>query len=375
MESSWDLIIIGAGLAGSSSAWHLSKASVGRILLLEQERLAGTQATAQNAAMIRALSGEPSLASFAEAGQAFWNDLPQELEIPHAFRPVGSLLLVSEPASLARLQAEVIGASERGLEVCWMQPDELTERYPLLGDCPVLGAAWTARDGIADPSALNEAWLSGARARGIRMDFSKAVRRLEIQDERVRGVFLQDGEILRARSVLVAAGAWAGQLLAKSGLSDHGLRPHRRHLFCTVVDRRIADDHPFVWHLDRNAYFRPESGGFLFSACDETVVSPGPAETEPGIESFAHERLQSVFPFLSELPLKRYWAGLRTFGPRPAFLLGPDESTPGLLHASGLGGHGVTCAPEVGRRLAQSWDGSSWSGARSNGVGGSVSTV
>jgi D-arginine dehydrogenase len=355
MESAWDLIIVGAGLAGSSSAWHLSRRLRGRVLLLEREPLAGTQATAQNAAMIRALPGVAGLARFTEAGQAFWNNLPEELGIPYAFRPVGSLLLASDPATLAALDTEVAQARLRGLDCRMVSPDELRASYPLLRECPMLGAAATVGDGIADPSALNEAWLSGARSRGVRVDLGRGVQRLSFESGRLDGVLLEDGETLHASTVLVAAGAWAGRMLTDSGLSDHALRPHRRHLFCTIEDSRIPEDHPFVWHLDLQAYFRPESGGFLFSACDQTEVAPGPAETAPGIEEFAHERLQSVFPFLSEIPLKSHWAGLRTFRPGAQFLLGPDRETPGLLHASGLGGHGVTCAPEIGRRLAEAW--------------------
>ena len=355
MQSDWDLIIVGAGLAGSSSAWHIAQHAQERILLLEREPWAGTQATAQNAAMIRALPGQADLSPFAEAGQAFWNRLPDELVIPYAFRPVGSLLLASEPATLSALETEVEQARLRGLDCRIVDAPEIRAEYPLLRDCPLLGAAFTAQDGIADPSALNEAWLSGARGRGVTLELSRGVQRLLVDDGRIQGVQLRDGQLLSAPAVLVAAGAWSGQLLAGSGLRDHELRPHRRHLFCTVEDPRIPEDHPFVWHLDHQAYFRPESGGFLFSACDETEVDPGPAETEPGIEAFAHERLQAVFPFLSEIPLKRHWAGLRTFRPGAGFLLGPDPEIPGLIHASGLGGHGVTCAPEVGRRVAQAW--------------------
>jgi len=355
MEAAWDLIIIGAGLAGSSCAWHLSRKGAGRILLLEREAMAGTQATAQNAAMIRALCGVPQLSAFAKAGQAFWNAPPAEFDLADAYRAVGSLLLVSQPASLAALRLEVDQARARGLDCCMLSPAELRERSPLLQDCPILGGAWTPGDGIADPAALNAAWITGARARGVCVQLSRGVSRLMLREGRIHGVVLDDGERLRASQVLVAAGAWAGQVLSESGLSDHGLIPHRRHLFCTLENDRIEEDHPFVWHLDLHAYFRPESGGFLFSACDETQAAPGPPEVAPGIEAFAYDRMQGVFPFLSELPLKRYWAGLRTFGPRPGFLLGPDEDTEGLLHASGLGGHGVTCAPEVGRRLAEAW--------------------
>ncbi|MEZ5987842.1 MAG: FAD-dependent oxidoreductase [Planctomycetota bacterium] len=350
--SSFDVVVIGGGIAGASVAWHAARRGL-RPLVVERAQAPGTQATAQNAAMIRGLAGNPALRPLAREGAAFWRALPAELGLEHGFRTTGSLLLASTEESWARLSGEAMTAVLAGgrHELC--DAVELRRRFPLLADTPMLGGVLSPGDGVADPAGLCAAFLRGAERRGGRLTCGREVAGLDVVGGRVRGVVLADGERLAAARVVNAAGAWAGALDRGAGLSDHGLVPHRRHLFCSVEVDGTSPDHPFVWHLDHEAYFRPEGGGYLFSACDQDPVEAGPARMADGIEERAAARLGRVFPFLVGLPLRRAWAGLRTFRRGGAFVLGPDAEVEGLHHAAGLGGHGVTCCGPVGRIVAE----------------------
>ncbi len=352
------VVILGAGLAGSSVAWALTRAGQGEapnVVVLEREAAAATHASAQNAAMVRSLVFESAISPFALRGTRFWNELPAELDGAGMFRRTGSLLLASEPATVARLQSAVERARAYGLAPEMWTRGQCRERFGLLRDTPILAAAYSPDDGVADPVALVDRLLTRARARGAELQLGAEVARMMVERRVVRGVELAGGRLVEADSLVLAAGAWAGPLRRAAGLDDHGLKAHRRHLFSSVdasVLSGLRPDDPFVWHLDLQAYFRPEGSGVLFCACDEEVVAPCRPEVATGIEQLAEQRFRTVFPFLSDLAIQRTWAGLRTFTPDTSFVLGRDPQTQGLFDAIGLGGHGVTCAIPAGEQVA-----------------------
>jgi glycine/D-amino acid oxidase-like deaminating enzyme len=349
--SSRRCIVVGAGVAGSSVAWHLARRGHD-VLVLERETAAATHASAQNAGMVRALVFEASIAPLAMAGARSWNRLPAELARPGSFRRTGSLLLASEASTVLRLAACVAAARQVGLEAEIWPRARCLQQVPWLDRTPFETAAWCADDGVADPVGLVDGCLSAARRHGASVRTGCEVTRVVVESGRARGVELAGGEVVSAPSVVLAPGAWAPGILRQLGLDDRGLVPWRRHLFCTVPAPGIDSTTPIVWHVDRHAYVRYESGAFLFSACDEVASAPGRPAVAPDIAAFAQERIGQVFPQLCELPIARVWAGLRTFRRQGGFVLGADGQVAGLFLAAGLGGHGVTCAGPVGARVA-----------------------
>ncbi len=355
---SYDCIVLGAGLAGTSVAWHLSRCATDlRILILERENAAGTHASAQNAAMIRALVGEDELVPFATAGTRFWNQLPDELNWPGVFNKTGSLLLASEESTLELLKRRVAEAADHGLHAEIWSPQKCRAVFPALAETPFLAAAYCADDGVGDPQALIDGFLAAARQRGVEYRRKTEVHSLHCENGRIAGVKLASGETLRADRVVLAAGAWSPALMQKAGVEDRGLQPHRRHLFVTGPAAQhvegLCKQTPIVWHLDLQVYLRWETGGLLFSACDEDAYPACRPDVDNDIETFVEERVGKAFPFLLDLPLSNSWAGLRTFTPNHEFVLGAEAELPGLYYATGLGGHGVTCAAPAGGRVAQ----------------------
>lgn len=354
----YDCIVLGAGLAGTSVAWHLSRWAPGkRVLILERENAAGTHASAQNAAMIRALVCEEELTPYSTAGTHFWNDLPEELNWPGVFHKTGSLLLASEADTLQLLERRVATAVDAGLHAEMWSPSRCAEAFPNLSETPVVGAAYCADDGVGDPQALIDGFLSSARRRGVEYRRKTEVDSIYCEDGRVAGVRLASGALIPSKRVVLATGAWSPDLMQKVGVADRGLRPYRRHLFVTgpVADlvKGLSKQTPIIWHLDLQVYLRWETGGLLFSACDEDPYPASRPEVDNDIDPFVEERVSKVFPFLLDLPLVNSWAGLRTFTPSHEFLLGKENELPGLFYATGLGGHGVTCAAPAGGQVAR----------------------
>lgn len=298
-------VIVGAGLAGAATAWHLRRAGVTDVVLLERERVPGVHSSGRNAAMLREAMDTPALRPLAaESAPHLRSGALAE------FRATGGLLV------------------GRGTS-------PVSERVP-----PARGQAlWCPNDGVVDVAALLQRYLEGA---AVRYDclvegFTETAHGLRIRTSR--------GPI-DCETLVNAAGAWAGLL------GDLPLQPKNRHLFVSEHDADIDPAWPFVWHLDAGYYLRPESGGWLLSACDETDAAPGDYTHDAAVLEDLSEKMRSWQPDLADLRIARTWVGQRTFAPDRLPVIGFDPGRPRVFHVAGLGGHGVTLSWSIGRRAA-----------------------
>ena len=144
-----------------------------------------------------------------------------------------------------------------------------------------------------------------------------------------------------------AAGPWAGTL------GNLPLTANNRHVFVTPPMNNIDPDWPFVWDLDCGFYFRPESGGLLLCACDETPAGPGDYSEDPQVAVELAKLVKTCQPGLGELRIMRSWVGQRVFAADRRFVIGYDPRDRRIFHVAALGGHGVTTSPAVGALAAR----------------------
>ncbi len=355
-------IVVGGGIAGASVGWHLqrgqrsqTRGAQARVMVLEKESSFGRHATSQNAAMIRGLAGEAWIRPLSLEGQGFWNRGTAHLAVPKgAFRKTGSLLLASQETTAKELQRWVLQAKRLGVPAAFWDAEQCRRAAPCIQGSPLIAGAFCPDDGIADPLLLTEAFLKSMVLQGGILKLDTQVQSIQVDRGRVRGVFLSDGRFLDADALVIAAGAWSPGFLRTLGLSDRGIGVFKRHIHCSMDGAELMKDSPgFIWHLDLQAYVRVEGEGLLFSACDAEACEPGIPQEDPTLLEKVSERLTLCFPFLQDLPISRFWAGLRTYRPDHRFLLGEDPEIHGLFHATALGGHGITCAAPVGRIVSE----------------------
>jgi glycine/D-amino acid oxidase-like deaminating enzyme len=300
-----EFLILGAGLAGASTAYHLRRRGVTDLLVVDQAEAPGVHSSGRNAALIRVRVPDPDVSKLARRGVEI---LRGEDLAP--FRETGSFL---------------IGHGK----------DDVSRWFP-----PARGKGlWCPQDGVVEVAALLENYL-----REIDVRFGVEVLAMEARGERV--VARTRDESIVARWVVNAAGAWAARF------SDLPLSPTNRHLFITPPRTDIDPDWPFVWDDEHGLYFRPESGGLLLCACDEVPATPGDYREDSAVLDRLGELVATHQPGLGELSIMNQWVGQRTFAPDRKFLIGPDPHRPGVFHVSALGGHGVTCSPAIGELAA-----------------------
>jgi len=345
------IAIIGGGIAGATTAYHLAQRGARHISLLERERTCGYHASGRNAAMIRQVTSSLPVTAMAREGALFFIHPPSDWEVPLAFRQTGSLLLASGSA-MAELDRFVAVAATFEIPVELWNRNQAVSRVPVLQDALLDGALWSPTDGVIDVHALMEGYLHGMRSAGGQVRTDVTATGFRLRGGRIAAVETGDGPI-PADIVINAAGAWASEIGRMAGAASLPLRPCRRHLFSTGPAEGVDPEWPFVWDVAHEFYFRPESGGLLFSPCDEEEFAPSDAPADPAFQVALAEKLHQFAPRLLEFSIQTGWAGLRTLTPDGRFVIGWDPLIENFFWVAGLGGHGVTTSPAYGKLAAQ----------------------
>lgn len=346
LPSETGFVIIGAGVAGAATAWALARRRGGPGLLLEQEGAPGMHASGRNAAIAHQLEHDPIILTLAVRAMQRLRALDDGRG--ELLSSVGGLMLAGKAGeeSMTVMHQRM---REAGLHSELMAPVQARARFGCLDLVAFETVLWCPSDGVLDIHTLLTRYLDDAKAGGFPVHTGCRVDDLLIEGGRVRGVRVADRTI-RAGVVVDASGAWAGRL--GRGATRLPLRPLRRHLFVTGPLSFVDRTWPPTWAIEREYYFRPESGGLLLSPCDEAEAEPGVPPTDPDAATLLAEKLAAGAPALADVTIRRSWACLRTFTADRRPVIGPDPDLPGLFHVGGLGGFGMTTSAAVGELAA-----------------------
>lgn len=347
MDTPFETLIIGGGIAGLATAWHLAQRGQRDVLLLEREANLGTQSSGLNAAILRTLGPDPLTTSVAQRSAAFLRSPPQGFTDVPLVDACG-LILLGNGASAGELRRWLAYAEPGTVQE--VDRRQVHEMAPHLSDDWSL-ALYMANEGRMDIAALLDGFSRGARRGGVQIRTQAAVQELLTSGSRVLGARLEDGEEVHAGQTVLAAGGWAGRLGAAAG-SHVTLRPTRRHLMITAAQRPSGMRLPVAWYLSQEFYCCAESAGLLLSACDEDEVDPDQCVVDPRIRERIAEKATRLLPGHADAGERNLWCGMRTLTADGRFAVGPDPEVQGLFWAAGLGGHGMVCGPEVGKLAA-----------------------
>jgi D-arginine dehydrogenase len=347
----YQVIIIGGGIAGASFAYFLSERGVTDVLLLEKEEAPGYHATGRSAAVLCRIQLVPVVLDLLVVAADFLFNPPEGFSQYPLIRQNGILIaLVGETWSAFQQLVPMFEEREVPLEL--LTPQQAAQRVPVLNPEALDGAAHLPEDGHLDVNELLANYLRVAKSRGVEVRPRCEVTGITTEGGRCSGVVTPAGE-LRAQWVVNAAGAWAGQIAGLASASPVSLTPMRR---CAVTfaapDGVDVSNWPMVGSEDHKLYFEPDAGGLLMSPMDEHPMEPCDAQPDDLAIAEGMERLKTLAPAIVPRALKSKWAGLRTFAPDRAPVVGPDPLRPGFFWLAGQGGTGIETSPALGRLAA-----------------------
>jgi len=343
----YDFIVVGAGIAGASTAYELAKR--GRVCIIEAEARPGVHATGRSAAVFSPSFGGREIGAITRASRAFFERPPAGFCEHPLLQKRGGLLIASQEQR-ARLEERVDALRIAGGSVTLVDARQAIASVPLLRADYVAAAALDNDVLDIDVHALLQGFMRGARAAGATLITGKPVTGIERRQE-AWSIELGDGP-LTAPVLINASGAWADQVATASGAATVGLLPLRRTALLIDVPAGVdIREWPAVIDVDEQFYFKPEAGKLLLSPADETPSSPGDAHSDEMDIAIAVDRLQKALD-LEVLRVPHSWAGLRTFSPDRVPVIGFDGKVPGLFWCAGQGGYGIQTSPAMGRIAA-----------------------
>jgi glycine oxidase len=348
----FDVAIVGGGIAGLAVAWRAQQRGL-RTVVLERGQLAHG-ATHVAAGMLAPISearvGERGLLALSQASldryPAFVEELRAASGADPGYSPCGTLLVARDRDEAEALERELAEREALGLPVERLLASEARRREPALA--PALRLALDIPgDHAIDPRALSVALVAAVERAGGTLRERAEVGRVAVADEQVEGVELSGGERVHADRVVIAAGAWVGQL---DGLPRHARIPIRP-VKGQIMRLRDPAGPGLLTRVIRMqpGYLVPRGDGryVLGATMEEQGFDIAP--TAGGIFELLRDAIELV-PGVSELEIEEVAAGLRPGTPDNAPVLGPGTSS-GLHWAAGCFRHGILLAPIVADAL------------------------
>ena len=336
-----DVLIIGAGIAGASLAWRLSRA--GRsVLLLEREAQPGTHSTGRSAAMFMESYGPPGVRALTRASRAFYLNPPAGFADQPLLHPRHALF-VATPAQRSALAALRDELAATGTALKLLNAEQLAQAAPALKP-DLFEQAMLDVDGYdIEVDTLLQGFLRGARQAGTRVLTSAVPTQAGRMGDAWR-VALSSGETVQARTVVNAAGAWADEVAALFGAAPLGIEPRRRSAFTFRPPEGVdVSNWPMVADVDETWYFKPDAGQLLGSPANADPVAPHDVQPEEFDIALGIHQIQEATTLEIRRPTAT-WAGLRSFVRDGEIVIGFDGALPGFFWLCAQGGYGIQSA-------------------------------
>lgn len=334
-----DVVIIGSGFAGAATAFHLSSSFSGSILVIDKEPVPGFHASGRNASLVRHSVEVPEIRRIVAVSSKAYRQQQAET----GFTPSGSLLLGT------RDQLDAVRETTL-FDSFYDDPEKVRQQIQLLRNHDFEAVLHTPSDGVMDIARLLQFYLGKAQGRGVR--FSLDCMLTGVEGSGPFRLQTSQGQI-EADYLINAAGAWAPAVARMAGAADLPLTPLKRHLFVLDTPADLDSRWPFVWSLDQNFYFRPESGGLLFSVCDEEVSGELEPTVNPDISQAIVNLVWEQLPALREAAQRHVWSCFRTISADGSFVIGWDYKVDRFFWVAALSGHGMGGSWGIGKLAAQ----------------------
>lgn len=342
-----DVVIVGGGVMGASTAFHLAEAGVSAVLIERSDLASGS--TVKAAGGVRAnFSDELNIAlglRSLDAFEAFAERPGQDIDLHQP----GYLFVLTRPEDVELFEASVALQNSMGVESRMLTPGQAKELSPYLNTDDVLAAAYSPRDGHCSPESVVLGYAAGARRHGACVLTQTAVTGITVADGEITSVETTDGSIATG-TVIDCAGAWSPEIARMVGL-ELPVTPWKREILVTEPMPGVPDDLAFTIDYATSFYYHREGAGLLMGFSDQNNPQGFDfSRSESFLEGLAELAMHRA-PDVLEAGVRTGWAGLYEVTPDHNALLGEWGGVSRFLYATGFSGHGFLQGPAVGEIL------------------------
>lgn len=347
-----DIVVIGGGCMGASTAFYLAKGGAKNVVLIEREKFLGMGSTGRNAGGVRYQFSTEVNVRLSLFSLNVIEHFQELFGISASYHPIGYLFLLSTPAEVATFKANV--EMQHRVGVPWVRYLELAEiksLVPLVNLEGVIGGTLCPRDGLADPNSVTQGFSKAASQLGAKVETDTAATGIKIEKGRVTAVETNRGEVA-THVVVNCAGPWAGQVGRMAGL-DVPVAPIRRQFFTTDALPDVPREHVFTIEFGTTLYFHPEGLGLLVGMSNEQQK---PEDTYAIDEDFHLKMLERALyrlPLLEHARIATQTAGLYEVTPDDEPIIAQARALPGYYIAAGFSGHGFQHSPATGKVMSE----------------------
>jgi sarcosine oxidase subunit beta len=345
------VVVVGGGVMGTSTAYHLARAGVRDVILLEAGELAGGS-SGKPLGGVRAQFSDPANIALGRRSFEAFRRFGSEVGTDIGLQQVGYLFALRDEADVEPFQRSIALQNELGVPSRMLGPAEAKRLCPYLDDATVLAAAWSSEAGFARPVDVVRGYARAAEAMGVLVRTSARVVDMAVAADSRAELSTADGSRYLAPAVVCAAGAWSGPLATMVGI-DLPIVPVRRQIAFTPPVPRRPPRLPFTIDYTTTAYFHgSEDGGLLLGWADPQQQAGLEREVTTDWHRPLRDALSRFAPELSEVPISHGWAGLYEVTPDCNALIGEADAGFRFLYAAGFSGHGFLQGPAVGESVA-----------------------
>jgi len=339
------VVVIGGGVMGLSTAYHLARAGVTDVVLVERDEL-GSGSTCKAAGGVRAqfsdrVNVELGLRSL-ETFETFKETFGQEIDL----HQVGYLFLLDRPDHVAAFEDNVALQNELGVPSRMIEVAEAKKLSPMISTEGLLAAAWSPTDGHCTPESVVLGYGGAARRAGARVIRGCTVTDIISTNGLITGVETDRGTIT-TDAVICTAGAWSKAIGDMVGV-DLPVEPLRRQILTTEPIPGLDPHTPFTIDFSTSLYFHCEGPGLLLGMSDPDETPGFKLTQSDGWLPRLADAIEHRVPALAETGLGAGWAGLYEMTPDHNALIGEAPGVSRFLYATGFSGHGFLMGPAVG---------------------------
>jgi len=354
-------VIIGGGIIGCSTAYHLAKLGWTDTVLLERKKLtSGT--TFHAAGLVGQLRSNANITELLGYSVDLYNKLEAETGLATGWKMNGGLRLACNQQRWTEVKRQATTAHSFGLDMQLLTPSEARDLWPLLNIDDVVGAAFLPTDGQANPSDITQALARGARMAGASIFEDTRVNSIEIENGKVRAVVTDQGRI-ECEIVICCAGQWSRKLAASVGVNVPLVSVEHQYMITEAIDG-VTADMPTLRDPDRLTYYKEEVGGLVMGGYEHNPV-PWAIDGIP--KGFNYSLLDSDFghfeqimelsfgrvPALESAGIKQLINGPESFTPDGNFILGEAPELKNFFVGAGFNAFGIASGGGAGMALAE----------------------